>query len=130
MVEIIREIFSDVMAIYIFGSYGTEFENEKSDIDIAVLLENNFPSDEYDLKVKDCILRLNIKYGREIDLINIRKVSTVFMYDIIMNGKLIFRIKDSKVDEFEMYVISKYQKLNEERADIINNIKKTGKILL
>lgn len=60
----------DILALYIFGSYGTEYQNENSDIDFAVLYER-MPSlnDELSLEVKFS----EILGTDDIDLINLRR---------------------------------------------------------
>ena len=39
MIEIIKKFFKEAEGIWIFGSFGSEYFNEKSDIDIAVLFK-------------------------------------------------------------------------------------------
>jgi uncharacterized protein len=43
----------------------------------------------------------------------------------IISGDLIFRANRFAVDEFEMLVLSQYQRLNQERADILESFRKT-----
>jgi hypothetical protein len=57
-------------------------------------------------------------------------VNTVFQNEIIQEGRVIYRQNEYAVDEFEMNVVSFYQKLNEERAGILEDILKTGRILV
>jgi hypothetical protein len=61
---------------------------------------------------------------REVDLLNARQVSTVMQKEII-GGRLIYSPDHLAVDEFEMLVLSYYQKLNEERKDILESFRKT-----
>ena len=65
----------------------------------------------------------------KVDLLNVRKLSTVFQKEVVMNGHLIYSRTRHVVDEFEMLTLSYYQKLNEERAEILEEIQKTRKIL-
>ena len=55
---------------------------------------------------------------------NARQVSTVMQKEII-GGRLIYSPDRLAVDEFEMLVLSYYQKLNEERKDILESFRKT-----
>ena len=43
----------------------------------------------------------------------------------IIGGRLIYSPDHLAVDEFEMLVLSYYQKLNEERKDILESFRKT-----
>ncbi len=129
IVEIVLKFYPKVQAIYLFGSYGTENEWADSDVDIALLLPHEVtikPLDPILLKCKD---KLEILLRRDVDIVNVRKVSTVFQKEIIMTGRLLYCTDKYKVDEFEMYVLSFYQKLNEERAEIIDSIIKDKRII-
>lgn len=116
MVRIILEHTPAVQAIYLFGSYGTTDEWPNSDVDIALLL----PPGQAQRSLMDAMpLALTQLLGKEVDLINLRQVSTVFQKEIIMAERRIFCADAYAADEFEMLVLSRYQKLNEERADIL-----------
>ncbi|MDV7391075.1 hypothetical protein RZS08_06975, partial [Arthrospira platensis SPKY1] len=62
---------------------------------------------------------------KEVDLLNARRVATVLQKEIIANGRLIYTADSYAVDEFEMLVISYYQKLNEERREILAEFQRT-----
>jgi len=116
-----------VQGIYLFGSYGTEHEWPDSDIDIALLLPPVQAKQEKNLGLSQCRFDLEEVLDKEVDLLNARMVSTVFQKEIIYNGRLIYAAEPYAVDEFEMLVISYYQKLNEERQGILNSFLGTGR---
>lgn len=116
-IEIITRRFPTVQAVYLFGSVGTEDERPDSDVDIAVLLPC-----QHDYKMLHgftLVEELASLFGRKVDLINLREMNTVFQKEIIMAERRIFCADQFAADEFEMMVISEYQKLNEERREII-----------
>ena len=59
-------------AIYIFGSYGTKYFTEESDIDIAIILKN-----EIDNKTKEQFINwsadMDIRYDRVFSIIDIKE---------------------------------------------------------
>lgn len=116
-----------VQAIYLFGSYGTENEWPDSDVDIAIL----FPPEEAKrlapFRLVDTQLALSSALGRKVDLINLRQVDTVFRKEVVMAGRRIYTGDAYAADEFEMLTISFYLKLNEERAEIIEEGVRSGK---
>jgi len=116
-----------VQGIYLFGSYGTEHEWPDSDIDIALLLPPVQAKHEKNLGLSQCRFDLEEVLDKEVDLLNARMVSTVFQKEIIYNVRLIYAAEPYAVDEFEMLVISYYQKMNEERQDILNSFLRTGR---
>jgi uncharacterized protein len=65
--------------------------------------------------------------NRDVDLINLRLAPTVLQKEIVMNGRRIYQTIGTTADEFEMLVLSLYQKLNEERAEILAEGLRSGK---
>ena len=116
-----------VQGIYLFGSHGQEDERPDSDVDVALLLPYDSMAGHPNLVLSPCRIKLARLLGKEVDLVNARQVSTVFQKEIITDGRLILCADKYAVDEFEMLVISFYQKLNEERADILKAFKATGR---
>jgi predicted nucleotidyltransferase len=127
IIKIVLSYYPAVQGIYLFGSYGTEDEWPDSDIDIALLLPPEQAKQEKNLILSPCRFELEKVLHREVDLLNVRQVSTVFQKEIIGYGRLIHGADRYAVDEFEMLVISYYQKLNEERQGILESFHKTGR---
>lgn len=106
-------------AVYLFGSYGTENEWPDSDVDIALLLPPDEAKRVGALVMSELYFALESLLKKDVDLVNLRHVSTVFQKEIIMAERRIFCADDYAADEFEMLVLSLYQKLNEERAELL-----------
>ena len=64
---------------------------------------------------------------KSVDLLNAREVSTVFQKEIVDAGRRLFTAAGDAAAEFEMLTLSYYQKLNEERAAILEAFYETGK---
>ena len=116
-----------IQGIYLFGSYGTENEWPTSDVDIALLLPHALSRRERQLDLSPCRAELESALRREVDLVNLRQVNTVFQKEVIAEGRLIFCADTRALDEFEMLAISFYQKLNEERREILEAFFRTGR---
>lgn len=129
IIEIIHSAFPDVEAIYLFGSVDTVFETESSDVDIAILLPPPRAKSVTSETLRDVQFKLEDVIKRDIDLINIRMMNVVFRREIIKDAKRIYNVDSFAADEFEMMTMSLYQKLNEERADILDEIAATGRVL-
>ncbi|MCB2262148.1 MAG: nucleotidyltransferase domain-containing protein [Candidatus Thiosymbion ectosymbiont of Robbea hypermnestra] len=119
MLRILLSYYSDTQAVYLFGSYGTETEWPDSDVDLALLLPFQTAVAAKNLPFSPCRMALEQLLEREVDLINLRLVSTVFQNEILDSGRLIIVNNIEAVREFEMWVLSSYQKLNEERKEIL-----------
>ena len=127
MTRIIQTHYPAIQGIYLFGSHGTENQWPDSDVDIALLLPHDQAKREKHLFLSSCRTDLETALKKEVDLVNLRQVTTVFQKEIIENGRLICRTDAYAVDEFEMLVISYYQKLNEERRGILEEFFRTGR---
>jgi len=127
IVRIVLEHYPDTQAIYLFGTHGTEDEWPSSDVDIAVLLPPIQAKELSSLALSPCHLELSEALCKEVDLLNARQVSTVFQKEIVAKGRLLYCADKYAVDEFEMLTLSYYQKLNEERKEILEDFERTGK---
>lgn len=117
----------DVQAIYLFGSWGTEVEWPDSDVDIAMLLP---PVTAKTLNALDLFrtqTALSSLLHKPVDLLNLRQISTVFQKEVVMAGRRIFTADEYAAEEFEMLTLSFYQKLNEERAEVLAEGLRSGR---
>ena len=127
IIKIILERLPQAQAIYLFGSYGTDNEWPDSDADIAVLLPDEQAKEAGPLNLIKLSSKLERLLKKGVDLINLRLVSTVFQKEIVVADRRIFCADRYAADEFEMLTFSYYQKLNEERKQILEEFFKTGK---
>ena len=77
LIRIILEHYPSVQGIYLFGSHGTEYERADSDMDIALLLAPLLAEQENSLSLSDFRIEIEKTYSKEVDLLNLRRVSTV-----------------------------------------------------
>jgi len=129
-VSLILRHFPDMQAVYLFGSYGTPYQRKDSDVDLALLLPPLRAIGLRNLVAHDCLYEMMDLMDCEVDLINMRMVDTAFQHQIIQTGRVWFDSDPYERASFEVLVMGKYQKLNQERADILADIGDTGKVLL
>ncbi len=126
IVATISKYYPDVQAVYLFGSYGTDDYRPGSDLDVAVLLPVHIAGQVDFWEWTDVSNELaGITGVSKVDLINLRRVSTVFRKEIIMAERRIYCDDEYAADEFEMLTLSFYQKLNEERKEILQSFFET-----
>ncbi|GAB3486750.1 type VII toxin-antitoxin system MntA family adenylyltransferase antitoxin [Marinomonas epiphytica] len=112
-------LLPDVRLIYLFGSQASGHANSNSDIDIAILLDRKVaPVKRFDLQES-----LAIKLNKDIDLVDLLSASTVMQNQVIQHGELIYG-DETTCCQFEMQVLSMYQHLNDERAEILQEYTK------
>lgn len=121
IIEIILKYYPKTQAIYLFGSFADGSENKDSDVDLAILLPHEEAKKIVSFVMSEVLNQLSLSLKRDVDLLNLRKISTVFQIQIIDKGKLIFCADKYAKDEFEMLTLSFYQSLNEGRKGIIED---------
>jgi predicted nucleotidyltransferase len=129
IIRIIRDHHPGIQAIYLYGTYSTEDEWPGSDVDIALLFDPQRAKTIKPLMLSDMRVDLETALGRGVDLINLRRVPTVLQKEVIAADRCIHQADAYGVAEFEMLTLSYYQKLNEERAAIIEDGLATGRFI-
>ena len=119
IIDTVLKHYPDAQSIYLFGSYGTERQWPNSDADIALLLPADEAKRAGSLSMSGLRASLERLLGKDVDLINLRQAPTVFQKEIILAERRVFCADQYAADEFEMLVLSLYQKLNEERAEVM-----------
>lgn len=124
MIDTINERL-DTDFILLFGSFAKETGRDDSDIDLAYFSNNHLSSYERFLLSGE----LAAITCREIDLIDIKLIDTVFTMQIFEQGKLIYVKDNNEFTRQKMRAYSMYATLSEQRAPIIENIKNRGSVL-
>ena len=127
LVEKILQAHPQTQGIWLFGSMAAGDATRESDIDIAILLPPGTPGPSQ----ADHSLRLDLAQvaGRDVDLVRLRDLNTVFANEIVSHGHRIWEGDPRAMAEFEMNTLSLWQKLNQERAGILEDILTGGRIL-
>lgn len=121
--------YPDIQAIYLYGTWGTEYQRQDSDLDIAVLLPH-YESQKTDrwqwhLLATEMAAKIHVEHA---DLINLRCVDTAFQAEILRTGRLLYCADEEARLHFEMIVLAMHQKLNAERAGIRREIIASGRV--
>lgn len=110
--------------IILFGSTLTGKITSASDIDLAFLSRHKHTA--YDVFMVS--QKLADMLGREVDLVDLSKSSTVLQARVMSTGKVIYCSDETSRMLFHMLSLKKYARLNEERQVIMNKIVKGGSI--
>lgn len=124
IVEMLLNSLPDALAVYRFGSWGTQHERRESDIDLAILpLQPLSPQARWETSQK-----LAQMLTRDVDLVDLRAASTVMKLQVIVQGERLYCRDEAAVGLFETTVFSEYARLNEERREILADIKARGSV--
>ncbi len=106
----LKEFFSkkeDVVFAYLFGSIAYNNYNPKSDIDVAVFLEEG-SKDLFDERI-NLIVELEQKFKRDVDVVVLNSVNNVFLrYVIFREGILLFERDEEPRINFELRAMREY----------------------
>ncbi|GAV23429.1 type VII toxin-antitoxin system MntA family adenylyltransferase antitoxin [Carboxydothermus pertinax] len=95
----------NILALYIFGSYGTELERITSDIDLAMLFRNS-PSLFEELEIESDISQI---FGRDnIDLVNLNKAPLDICHQVLYTGDLLYCTDEIALADFKEKVFNTY----------------------
>ena len=109
-------------AMYLFGSAARGKLREDSDVDLAFLTDAALTPYEQYLISQEAAELLH----REVDLVNLRTVETVFCAQIITHGRVLVNRDRERVASFQIRTLKEYALLNEERAMILKGIRDRG----
>lgn len=124
IVTSLRVAVPDTLAIYRFGTWGTAAERADSDLDLAVLARRRLPV----TRCWEIAQQLATLAGRNVDLVDLRAASTVMAAQIVSQGERLHCSDEQQCAEYEDYTYSAYARLNEERREILQDIRKRGNV--
>jgi len=98
----VRDCFAardDVAAVYLFGSFGTEFQGKYSDIDLGVVYR---PGEQPDLRRElQLEAELSLLLGTDyIDLVNLNRAPLQLRFKAISQGKILYEVYPDELSDF------------------------------
>lgn len=121
IIEHLRAAVPTVALIYLFGSRASDRDRNSSDFDVAFLADQSPAAAERFEIAQALACRLN----QDVDLIDLGQASDVVKVQVIGKGRVLFSSSRNRRLEFEMYALSNYARLNEERAPILEKLLRT-----
>lgn len=95
----------NILLVYVFGSYNTEYMTPKSDIDFAILFERDISMlEEMSLQAQ---ISEKLKF-EHIDMVNLNKVPFRFQFKVISTGKIIYELDKGLTDNYIEKVLRYY----------------------
>lgn len=108
-IKILPAFFSgipEVQAVFLFGSYGTQYQTKASDIDFAVLFDKRL-----DIREESAILAVLSDFlGTDrVDLLNLNKAPLNLQFRSVSEGKLVFERDYITTCDYIEKLLSLYQ---------------------
>jgi predicted nucleotidyltransferase len=124
IVERLRRVLEDLVAVYRFGSTAQGTATSASDADIAVLTRARIaPERRFDAQEA-----LAAEIGRDVDLVDLASASPVMAIQVITRGDVIYDGDSDTRGRFEDRTFSAYARLNEERRGILERVRSEGTV--
>jgi len=124
IIETILSHLSGVKAIYRYGSAGSVYERQDSDIDIAILIDHVVPFQDM-MKLTS---KLMAATGRDIDFYDMKKYPVTLRVQIVLEGNRIYSKDLIAAETYDTHVLSDYVRLNEERRLILKDVQQREQI--
>ena len=103
--------YEEIQLAYLYGSYAKGYQTEFSDIDIGIILINDFKEPPlYFVELSTNIERC-FDFNINVDLRILNAATPRFLFQVIKNGKIIFVRNRTFMHEFEMKVLYMYQEI-------------------
>lgn len=124
IVDAVVRDFPDTAVVYRFGSTAAGTAGRGSDIDIAFLASGPVdPVRRFEVQE-----RLAARLRQDVDLVDLCSASTVLRMQVLAGGTPIGVIDEARRGQFEDLVFATYPRLNEERRDILSDIRERGRV--
>ncbi len=111
LIDMIKRRVPGLRGIWLFGSLARGQQRDDSDIDLAVLAAA--PIDAVELF--DLGLDLGVQASRDVDLLDLRVVSTIMRKEVVSEGELVFAADPGACDWFVADSLALYVALREEQ---------------
>lgn len=113
-----------LIAVYLFGSTANGNERSDSDVDVAVL----GPTLVDEVELWQLAQALATRLGRNVDLVDLSRASTVMRSQIIATGMVLFDGDAAARRRFEGRAYADYARLNEERHEVLARLRSEGHV--
>jgi uncharacterized protein len=123
-VRLLTNELPNLLGIWLFGSVAAGHETRESDVDLAVLSEQELDR----VKLWQCAQDIASALNTEVEIVDLHSASTVLRAQIIQSGKRIYTADKYRCDLFETEALSDLLRFNEERAELLEDVRQTGRV--
>lgn len=114
----------DVQAVYVFGSHVQGGARPDSDLDLGLLAARPLdPVRRFEVQEA-----LAAALGTDVDLVDLRAASTVMRAEVLRTARVVHDADPGGRAAWEVWTLSAYALLNEERQGILDDIRHRGRV--
>lgn len=124
LIDLLRSHLDGLLAIYAFGSRVQGTADERSDLDLAVLVRGYAePLQLWELAAEAADIA-----GCPVDLLDLRRASTVMQQQVLLGGECWWVAVGAEAGLFECAVLSEKVELDRARAPLLRDIERDGRV--
>jgi predicted nucleotidyltransferase len=124
MIDEIEKNIPDIKAIYLFGSFVSGTANQDSDIDIALLMPKKLL---FEHKLQLVLILSDIAH-RDVDLVELRYVNTIFQEEILKTAQRIAIYDPLFCEQYEDYIFCSAMDFRDFRKPLVEDIRRRGSV--
>ena len=98
----------DILCVYLFGSTASGKENKFSDVDIAVLFDDNVGQEEYGQRMLSMMDDLSMELDKNVDIVVLNRANSFLRFKIIKSGIRVYERPDRGSRLFEARSVVEY----------------------
>lgn len=118
IVHAVREVLPLARAAWLFGSAAQGRFQAGSDLDIAVDTVETLSA----LQRWEASEQLARQFGRDVDLLDFRHLSTVMQAQVLSTGTLLFSVDPTETADYCAFVFSEYQNIQSWRQPMMRQL--------
>jgi len=111
VIEDLFKNYGEIQLAYLYGSYAKGNQTEFSDIDIGIVIKENFKASPLYFAELSSTIEKQFNYKINIDLRILNNATPRFLFQVINNNILLFVKNRRFMHEFELKVLSTYQEI-------------------
>jgi uncharacterized protein len=119
LTQSVQKVLPQSRAAWVFGSFVRGQLRSDSDIDLAV----DFSESDSGMRL-DAMAKLAAIFGRDVDLLDFKKVSTVMQHQILTTGQELFSHDPIRTLNYNTFVQSEYQNIQRWRKPMMQALSK------
>lgn len=120
----VTDALPEAVVVYLFGSHAEGTPVSSSDVDLAVLTRTAIAP----ARVAASRGAISERLRRDVDLIDLAAASTVLRARVVSTSRVLYDADPSLREFFESTTYSAYARLNEERREILAQIRAEGRV--
>ena len=123
-VDLLRARVPGLVLVVLYGSHARGDARRESDVDLALLADD--PVEPLELLELQAALERHC--GATVDLVDLWRADDVLRVQVIEHGRVLFERSATERARFEMLALARYARLNEERAGILEDVRRRGSV--